>query len=457
MTINKEISRLERSNIKLTVTIGKDDTRSEYDALLLDYSKKIQIPGFRKGKVPRDVLVRKFGDALKGEVLGRIIEKSLGEIFEDESFPIESKPLPYSVPRLEDEEKLELKFDEGLVFSVVYDVMPAVNVEKWNGFEVTVPDVAITDEDINLELETIRERNSIVMDKPDDETAGNDNVVTINYCELGDGGEVLAGSEREDFTFTLGSGRILYKIDEEITGMKKGETKDFEKTYADDFEDAELAGKKIKLRVSLTALKIKKLPDLDDELAQDVNEKFNTLDDLKRDIRDRLGLDLDRRMRACKVSAILEKIMEIAPAQIPESMTKLELDSRWRNLARRFNTDSEGLFKIMGKNPAGVQGILDEWTPDANKAVHSRLIVETLIENFNIEASDDEAEKEIEIQAAENDTPLEDFKEYYKNEEMTGYLKEEIKDRKLFDRLIAENTVKPGEKEKYADFIRKNR
>jgi trigger factor len=94
VNLTKDFTRLEQSNIKLTLTIGKDDVRSEYDALLADYTKSIQIPGFRKGKVPKDVLVRKFGDALKGEALGKIIEKSVGEVFEDESLPRENRPLP---------------------------------------------------------------------------------------------------------------------------------------------------------------------------------------------------------------------------------------------------------------------------------------------------------------------------------------------------------------------------
>jgi trigger factor len=94
VTVTKEITRLEKSSVKMSITIGKDDVRSEYDGLLSDYTKNIQIPGFRKGKVPKDVLIRKFGNALKDEAFGKIIEKAIGEIFEDEAFPRESRPLP---------------------------------------------------------------------------------------------------------------------------------------------------------------------------------------------------------------------------------------------------------------------------------------------------------------------------------------------------------------------------
>jgi trigger factor len=454
VTVTKEIAKLEHSSIKLTLTIGKDDVRSEYDALLSEYTKNIQVPGFRKGKVPKNVLIRKFGNVIKDDALGRIIEKSISAAFEDEEFPKENRPLPYSTPQVEDKPVLDPEKD--LIFSVIYEVLPQINVEKWQGLEAEVPDVAITEEDINRELEAVRERNAIVMDKDDGEAAAKDDVVTIDYCELGDDGAALPDSERQDFVFTLGSGLNIYKLDDDIPGMKKGETREFVKTYLDDAEDKTLAGKTVKLRVTLTALKIKKLPNLDDDLAQDVDEKFNTLEDLKQSIRERLDQDLDRRIREIKISKLLEKIMESTPADIPETMIRLELDSRWRNLARRFGTDSDGLYKMMGSRPESPQGILDSWKPDAVKALHSRLIVESLIRTLKIEAGDEEVEKEIESQAAESGMPLEDYKKYYEKDQMKEYLKDDIKERKFFDRFIAENTIKPGKKQNYLDLVSNN-
>jgi len=293
VTVTKEITRLEQSNVKLTLTIPRDDVCSEYDELISDYTKKIQIPGFRKGKVPRDILLRKLGDALKQDALGRIIEKGVGEVFKDESIAKEELPLPYSTPQVQEEPQLDLEKD--LQFSVIYDVMPQFTVEKWEGLEAEIPDVSISDEDINRELEVIRDRNSIVLDKGDEEKAENNDVVTVNYCEIGDNGEVLAGTERQDFVFTLGSGYNQFHFDDEVLGMKKGETKEFEKTFPEDFIDKDLAGSTLKLRVTLTALKLKKLPELDDGLAQDVDEKFKTLEDLKNSIRERLSKNLEER------------------------------------------------------------------------------------------------------------------------------------------------------------------
>ena len=452
MNITKETTRLEKSSMKLSITVARDDVRSEYDDVLSTYTKSIQIPGFRKGKVPREVLVRKFGDALKGEAMGKVIEKAVETIFDDETFPRENKPLPYSTPRVEDEPKLDLESD--LSFSVVYDVLPIVKVEKWQDLEVEVNDVSIGDEDLERELDGIRERNSVVLDKNDDEAAAAGDVITVSYCEIGEEGEILANSEREDFTYTLGSGGNIYEFDEEITGMKKGETREFTKSYPGDHET--FAGQTKKLKVTLTTLKIKKLPDLDDDLAQDVDEKFKTLEDLKNNILERLNADLDRRLKDLKVSKILEKIMDSTQVEIPESMLRIELDARWRNLARRFNTDTNGLYKILGASSEKAESIIEGWKPDAIKALHSRLIVETLIEELKLEASDEDLEKEFERLAASSNTDIEEVKKYYENEQMEEYLKEDIKEQRFFDILIDKNTVKTGVKTKYIDLISNN-
>ncbi|MDR2259123.1 MAG: trigger factor [Treponema sp.] len=454
MTISKEITPLEHSSVKLTITVGKDDIHSEYDGILGKYAKTIQIPGFRKGKAPKEVLVRKFGDALQGETLGAIIEKSLTEIFEDTNLSKTERPLPYSTPQVQDEPKLDMERD--LTFSVVYDVLPQVSVGQWKGLEAEVPDVSVTDEDLNRELEAIRERNAFVLDRDEGAAAENGNVVTVNYCETGDDGAVLPGSEREDFVFTLGSGYNIYKFDDEITGMKKGETRNIEKTYPADFSDAELAGKTKKIRVSLTALKEKKLPDLDDDLAQDVDEKFQTLEDLKKNIRERLTRNLEKRLQDIKISKLLEKMVENTPVAVPESMIRIEMESRWRNLARRFGVSMEEIVKMMEKSGKTAEEIQEEWRPDAVKALHSRLIVETLIEEQGMTASEEEVDRKLETIAQESGRPIEEVKKYYGQENMKEYLEEDIKEKKLLDLLLAENTIKVGKKENYLDIMENN-
>ena len=220
MTVTKEIEKLENSAVKLTITINKKDVAAGYDETLTKYSKNLQLPGFRKGKVPVSVLERKYGDALKNDVAGELIEKALEEVFgEFDKEKSENRPLAYSQPQLDSLPQLDVKKD--LVFSVIYDVMPTVKVEDFSGIKIEEPQVEITDEEMNEELKAIQERNAMVLDKKDSEPAANGDIATIDYSELDEKGEEIAGSKREGFVFTIGSGENIYKIDDEIIGMKK--------------------------------------------------------------------------------------------------------------------------------------------------------------------------------------------------------------------------------------------
>jgi trigger factor len=453
VSITKEISRLEHSRIKLSVTVDKEEVRSRYDETLSGYSKTLQIPGFRKGKVPKAVLERKLGDALKGDALGKIIESSVVNILEDEGFPREDRPLPYSSPELEGEPSLDLGSD--LSFSVIYDAMPSITLGTWKGLEAEIPEAALTGEDIGRELEVLRERNAIVLDKDDTAPAEKGDVVTVNYAERSDSGDLIEGSAREDFVFTLGSGHNIFHFDDEILGMKKGETRDIEKSYPEDFGDPALAGTTKKIRVSLTALKEKRLPDLDDDLAQDVDEKFETLEDLKNSIRDRMTLTLENRLQELKIIQILKKVMETTPVDVPESMIRVELDSRWRDFARQYNTTVEDMDKFMA-GEGGTEGVKEKWRPDVIRTLQSQLIVDALIKENGLEASDEDIEAEYGKIAESGNLPLEDVIAYYSNDTRQAYLKEEIKKKKLFELLIGENKFIPGPKKNYLDLMGNN-
>jgi len=457
VAVSKEVTRLEHSAVRLTLTVSKDQVRSHYDQLLQEYLKSAVIPGFRRGKVPREVLERKYGEGIKEESLNKLMNKTFSEVFDDESFPKEDLPLRFSLPEIEGEPAMDL--DQDLVFSLVYDVLPAVTVGPWKGLDVEVPNVTISDEDITRELKEIQERNAIVLDRDDGAAAAKDDVVTIDYCELDEGGNPVEESKRQDFVFTLGSGYNIYKLDDDMIGMKKGETKDITKTFPADFEHKELAGKTLAIRLTLTALKERKLPDLDDDLAQDVDAKYNTLEDLKNNIREKLNKNLDNRLKDIAVSKILEKVLETTPVDLPESMVRVELDSRFRNLARNYGTDAAELEKYFTRMGQDLEQIRSEWRPDAEKALKSRLIVETLIRDLKLEASEEEQKQRIDEIAAESGRPedAESIKKYYEQENVREYLEEEIKERKLYALFTAENKLKKGKKESYLDIMSNNR
>lgn len=448
MSVTKEIKHLDKSNVSLSITIPKEDVRAKYEDMLKEYTKTLQLPGFRKGKVPKEVLERKFAEALKGDALGRIIETALEGIFKEENLPRSEKPLPYSTPVLQNED-IKLDFEQDLRFSVIYDVLPEVKIGQWKGLKIEYPYAEVGTEEIDKELEEIRDRNSFVMDRDDNVAAQKGDVVTVNYKIFNEDGETVH-TERNDFTLTIGSGTHYIQIDDDIAGMKKGESKEVDKKFADDYIDVLLSGKTRKVQISLTTLKEKKLPDLDDDLAQDVDEKFNTLDDLKNNIRERLNKNLDVRLRERKLTELLSKIMENTPVILPESMIKAEVEGRMRRIAHYYGTNAENLMQIMD------EGKLNEIREASQKALHSRLIIETLIEEHKIDVSDEDVEKEIEQIASTNNAGLEDVKKYYEGEQALAYLKEDIKERKIVDIMLAANNLTPGKKENYLVFMSDN-
>jgi len=447
--VTNEITKLENSAVKLTVTIAKKDVAASYNESITKYAKNIQIPGFRKGKVPVSVLERKYGEALKAEAASDLVEKALGEVFET----IEEKPLPYAQPTMDEVPVLDVTKD--LTFSVTYDIFPTVKIESLDGITIKEPVVEVGEAELNKELQQIRERNAMVLDKKDDETAAKDDIATVNYCELGDDGAELEGTQRQDFVFTIGSGQNIFKFDDDIIGMKKDETKEITKTYGDDFEDKELAGTTKKIKVTLTALKVRNLPDLDDELAQDVNEKYKTLEDMKSDIMRNMEAIRDRRINEIKSNALLEQLVEKYNFDLPKSMVQAELDHRWRMMAQQFGTTPEQLDKLVASSGQSKETMLTEWTGDAEKMLKSRIIVESLLKDRNISVTPEEIEQEMESIAEKSGVSVEEVKKHYADPRSKEYLIDDTKEQKLYKELFGQVTVTTGDKMAFADLFKR--
>lgn len=456
MKVTKEISKLENSAVKLTATIAKEDVVSGYNKNISKYAKNVQLPGFRKGHVPVKVLEQKYGDSLKQEVLADLIDESLNQIFaEEESKDI--RPLPYTQPRLDGDKLPEFSTDKDLTFSVVYDVFPSVEVKDFSKIEVKEPQVEIGEKELNEELKAIQERNAVVIDKKEGEPVEKDNIVTIDYKELDDSGTAIPGSEREGFVFTVGTGENIYKIDDEIVGMKKAETKEISKTYDAKEENKDLAGKTKKISVTVKAIKLRNLPALDDELAQDVSEKYKTLDDLKKDISKGLESAKNRKIAELKSQSLLEQLVEKNPIVLPKSMIQAEMESRWRMMAQQFQTTPEQLEKMISASGQSKENMLTQWTGDAEKMLKSRLIVDALIREKNIAVTPEEVEAEFAKIADESGSTIEEVKEHYEDARAKEYIIDEIKENKLYDELYKQVKVSKGDKVKFADLFKNNR
>ena len=440
MELKKEFKNLEKSAVELTVTIAKKDVESAYKSTMNNYVKNAQIPGFRKGHVPSNVLERKYGESIKADTVATLIDQSFDEIFKEE---IDNRPLPYSQPSMEKAPELDMTKD--LVYTVKYDIYPKVSVKDFSGINVKEPQVTISDADLAEELKGMQERNAMVIDKKDGVVA-KDDIVTINYCELDDEGKTIAGTERSDFVFTVGSGENIYKIDDEIIGMKKDETKEITKKYKKDDPDEELAGKTKKISVTIKAVKLRDLPALDDDFAQDCNEKYKTLADMKADIKKNMETAKNRRVRELKNNSLLEQLVEKNKFDIPSSMLAAELDGRWRMMAQQFQTSPEQLEKMITASGQTKEAMLKEWTGDSEKMLKSRIIVDSLIRDRNISVTPEEIEAQYAKIAEEGGMTVEEVKKHYEDPRSKEYLIDDAKENKLYEQLYSEVKVSKGDK-----------
>ena len=452
MKVTKEIEKLEHSAAKLTVTVAKKDVADSYNETIGKYVKQVQIPGFRKGHVPASVLERKYGEQIKMEAASDLIDKSLNEIFSDEK-ELENRPLPYAQPVLEKMPEFDTSKD--FVYTVTYDVFPKVDLKGFDFKSVTIkePQVTVGDTELNEELKGIQERNAVVIDKKDDEKAEKDNIVTISIVEKDENGAEIASTKREEFTFTLGTAENVYKIDDDLIGMKKGESKEITKKYGDDEKDEQLKGKTKKYSVTLKQIKVRNLPALDDELAQDVNEKFKTLDDLKKDIIQKLENARTNKINEIKTNDLLSALVEKNPFEIPASMLNAELDGRWRMMAQQFQTTPEELDKMITASGQKKEDMLKEWTGDAEKMLKSRIIVDNLLKERNISVTPEEIESEYQKIADANGITVDEVKQHYADPRSKEYLIDEAKEQKLYKDIFAEVKVTKGDKTTFKDLF----
>ena len=440
MKLTKEFTNLEKSAVKLSVTVDKADVEQAYNSTISKYVKNAQIPGFRKGHVPASVLEKKYGESLKADTIGEIIDTAVSEIFEKET---DNRPLPYAQPVLEEMPALDVTKD--LKFTLTYDVFPKVSVKDFAGVTVKEPQVTVGDAEIDEEIKAMQERNAMVIEKKDN-TVEKDNIVTIDYVEVGEDGKEIADTKRQDYVFTVGSGENLYKIDDEILGMKKDETKEITKKFKKDYEDTDLAGKTVKLNVTIKAVKVRDLPAIDDDFAQDCNEKYKTLADMKADIKRNMEVAKDRRIRELKNNSLLEQLVKKNPFDIPASMLTAELDGRWNMMAQQFQTTPEQLEKMIVASGQTKETMLKEWTGDSEKMLKSRIIVDALIRERNISVTPEEIEAQYAKIAEEGGMTVEEVKDHYKDARAKEYLIDDTKENKLYDEIYKEVKVTKGDK-----------
>ena len=453
MNVTKEFTKIENSAVKLTATVAKADVESSYKTSLSKYTKNLQIPGFRKGHVPQHIIETKYGSAIKYETVGDIIDNALNEILQGEDAK-DYRPLPYAQPRLENDVMPELDLTKDLTFTLVYDIFPVVEIKNFSGITIKEPQTEITDKEIQDELKAIQERNAMVIDKKDGEPIANGDIVTADYVEIADDGSEVADSKREGTVFTVGKEENFYRIDNEVVGMKKDETKEISKIYAADDVNPEFAGKTKKIKLTVKAIKQRDLPALDDDLAQDVSEKYKTLDDLKKALKTQMESAKERKIAEIKSQSLLEQLIEKNPFDLPKSMIQAEQDARWNMMAQQMQTTPEQLDKMLTSSGQNREDIIKQWTGDTEKMLKSRIIVDILFRDRNISVTPEEVEARYQKMADEQGISVDEIKKHYEDPRNKEYLVDEAKEDKLFAELYKEVKVGKGDKIAFADLFK---
>ena len=448
MNATKEVQLLENSKVKLTIRVPTEDVRKQYDDILKEYTQKAHLKGFRPGKVPADIIVRKLGPALIDQTRSEVLEKSLSEVFES----VEQKPIPYATPEIKADDALEIGKD--FAFEVIYDTWPAVELGPYTGLEIDQPQWEITDEDIGRELKGIQEQNALFTDKESGDVEKG-NIVNVDYVELEAGSE-KQGTRRDAFVFEVGTGYNVYKIDDDVVGMKKGDTKLITKVYPEDFETSALAGKSVTLQVVLNSIKEKKLPEINDELAEDISEKFKNLDDLKADIRAKLEQAVKQNVRSRTVSRILDSIVETSKIPLPQSIVDYQLENMWQEYVSQMRIEEKKLVELLEAQGTTIEGLRKDWLPSAEKRAKLQLVISEVAKRENIAIEEGELDAEIAKMAAERKVTLEDLKESLARNNLVDYMKSNLRIDKLYDFLLSKTALRPGEKRKVLDILAGN-
>jgi len=450
MITTKEVELQENSSVKVKITVKKKSVKEEYDNLVKKYCETVQLKGFRRGKVPADVLIRKFGDSLVAETTENIIRGSLEDILES----IKHKPLPYSTPTVDSQSSLDLQKD--FVYDVFYDTYPEIELSDYLGLEYEELKVKITAEDLKRELENLQEQNSYFIDKEDGVVEKGDNI-NIDYAELDEKGAELPATKRESFAFIVGSGYNIYQIDDDLLSLKKGEEKLIKKSFDQDFENKELAGRDIELKVKVNNIKQRKLPELNDELAQDISDKYNTLDDLKKDLKQKIEDTSKNRVRADSISKLLDQTVDKSTIPLPKSMIELEVNSQWRSFLGQYNVDEKELLEqLKEKDNKTKEDMLEQWRPSAERKLKLMLAVNKMVEKEKIKAGKEEIKKEIKKIADSRSITIKQAEEELKKGNYLKYMKEDLKKEKLYDLLLEKGKAKPGKSINFLDLLEGN-
>jgi trigger factor len=424
MSVNWE--KQEGNRGVLTFEVSAEKVNEGLTSAFNKVVKTVNVPGFRKGKMPRAMFEKRFGvEALYQDALDFIFPEAYGNAID------ESGITPIDQPENVDFDLDEMGKDKPFTFKATVQVKPEVKLGEYKGLEVEELETTVTDEDVAKELETLQNRQAELVVKEEGTAVLGDTVV-IDFEGFVDG-EAFEGGQAENHTLELGSGSFIPGFEEQLVGLATGDSKDVEVTFPEEYHAAELAGKQAVFKTTVHEIKGKELPALDDEFAKDVDDEVETLDALKEKIKTRLENSKKHEAEHHVRDSVVEQAAANAVVEIPEVMIENETNRMLQEFEQRLSQQGMNLelyFQFSGQDEAALRGQMKE---EAEGRVRVNLTLEAIVEVENLEVTDEEVDAELEKMAGMYNMTVDNIKAALGG---VGSLKGDLKLQKAVEFLV---------------------
>ena len=428
--MNCKLEKTENANeVKFEITVEATKFEDAMKKVYFKSAKYFNIPGFRKGKAPMQIVEKYYGPEIFYEdAFNEVAQEALEEAVEENKLDVVSRP---------EVDVKQMEKGKDLIFTVVMQTKPEAEVSKYKGIEIKKVEYNVTDEDVEHELHHMQEHNSRLI-SVDDRAVESGDTTTIDFEGSVDG-VPFEGGKAENYDLEIGSNTFIPGFEDQIIGMKIDEEKDVKVKFPEEYFSKELAGKDAVFKVKLHEIKKKELPELDDEFAKDVSE-FDTLDELKADIKAKQEKQNEEKTKYETQDAVIKALCEKTKVEIPSGMVEMEVENMLKDFEQRLAYQGLNLaqyFKMMGKTEEEVK---KEYEPQAIEGIKSRLALEAVIKAEKIEATDKEVEDKMKEMA--KNYGKENDEEFLKNENVRNYIKQGLESEKAIDFLVKNAKIK---------------
>ncbi len=401
-----EVENLEHSMAKITIEVSADVFEA---AVVKAYNKnknRISLPGFRKGKAPRKLIEKQYGS--------NIFYEDAAEIAVPEAYREAAKECGLDIVSRPEIDIVEIESGKPFVFTATVAVKPEAKLGQYKGIEVDKKEVKILAADVNAEIDRVRELNSRIMTVDDREIEMND-IAVIDYEGFLDG-VPFEGGKGEDYSLTIGSHTFIDTFEDQLIGKKPGDEVDVNVTFPEEYHSEDLKGKPVTFKVVIKEVKVKELPEADDEFASEVSE-FETIKEYKASVKKMLTDRRKAQVNAEKEDQALEKVIENAEVEMPGPMVEEQVSQMINEFASRLGQQGLSIDQYMQMTGMQPQLLMDQMRPEAEKRIKSRLVLEAVAKAENITASDEDVEEQLKKMAEMYHMDVEKLKERMEEED----------------------------------------